>query len=105
MLCETAEDCWDNDAEARVSASCVQERMSALRHQQTVAAPALRSPSVATVAAGSSGLAEPLLPPPPAAAPCVGLASQQQQQLSEPLLAPPPAAAVSAAAASSLGPL
>ncbi|XP_043233949.1 activin receptor type-2B-like [Amphibalanus amphitrite] len=85
VLCETAEDCWDNDAEARVSASCVLERMGALRHQQAAGAPALRSPSVPTVAAGAGSLAEPLLPPPPAGPP---------HQLSEPLL--PPAAAPSA---------
>jgi len=59
-LCETADDCWDNDAEARVSASCVLERMSALRQLQTGPAPALRSPSVPGVA---GGFTEPLLPP------------------------------------------
>jgi len=28
VLCETIEECWDHDAEARLSASCVQERLS-----------------------------------------------------------------------------
>ena len=87
VLCETAEDCWDSDAEARVSACCVLERVSALRHQQ-----AGRSPSVPTV----TGLAEPLLPPPPG--PRAGLAASAQQ-LSEPLLPP------HTAPAASVGPL
>lgn len=28
QVCETAEECWDHDAEARLSAGCVQERIS-----------------------------------------------------------------------------
>lgn len=27
-LCDTMEECWDHDAEARLSASCVMERIS-----------------------------------------------------------------------------
>lgn len=27
MLCETIEECWDHDAEARLSAGCVEERI------------------------------------------------------------------------------
>ncbi|XP_054155635.1 activin receptor type-2A-like [Oppia nitens] len=30
VLCHTIEDCWDHDAEARLSASCVDERISAV---------------------------------------------------------------------------
>ena len=30
-LCGTVEECWDHDAEARLSASCVLERMSRMR--------------------------------------------------------------------------
>lgn len=28
QLCETIEECWDHDAEARLSAGCVEERIS-----------------------------------------------------------------------------
>lgn len=31
VLCETIEECWDHDAEARLSASCVQERLSLIK--------------------------------------------------------------------------
>lgn len=31
QVCETAEECWDHDAEARLSAGCVQERISQVR--------------------------------------------------------------------------
>ncbi|XP_023224669.1 activin receptor type-2A-like [Centruroides sculpturatus] len=34
-VCDTAEDCWDHDAEARVSASCVLERLSLLTKSQS----------------------------------------------------------------------
>lgn len=27
VLCETVEECWDHDAEARLSAGCVEERL------------------------------------------------------------------------------
>lgn len=27
QLCETVEECWDHDAEARLSAGCVEERV------------------------------------------------------------------------------
>ncbi len=30
MLCQTIEECWDGDAEARLSAGCVEERIVAL---------------------------------------------------------------------------
>lgn len=28
-MCETVEECWDHDAEARLSAGCVEERIGA----------------------------------------------------------------------------
>jgi hypothetical protein len=31
ILCETVEECWDHDAEARLSSSCVVERLQQLR--------------------------------------------------------------------------
>lgn len=31
QICETAEECWDHDAEARLSAGCVEERVSQVR--------------------------------------------------------------------------
>ncbi|XP_075685368.1 activin receptor type-2A isoform X1 [Rhinoderma darwinii] len=31
MLCETIEECWDHDAEARLSAGCVEERISQMQ--------------------------------------------------------------------------
>lgn len=31
VLCDTMEECWDHDAEARLSASCVLERVEAQR--------------------------------------------------------------------------
>ncbi|XP_072307394.1 activin receptor type-2B-like [Eucyclogobius newberryi] len=31
LLCETVEECWDHDAEARLSAGCVEERISQIR--------------------------------------------------------------------------
>ncbi|CAG4933864.1 unnamed protein product [Parnassius apollo] len=39
ILCDTMEECWDHDAEARLSASCVLERVAAQR-PATAAAPA-----------------------------------------------------------------
>ncbi|TRY55337.1 hypothetical protein DNTS_009043 [Danionella cerebrum] len=36
QLCETIEECWDHDAEARLSAGCVQERISQLRRHEGV---------------------------------------------------------------------
>lgn len=31
QMCETIEECWDHDAEARLSAGCVEERISQIR--------------------------------------------------------------------------
>lgn len=31
QICETVEECWDHDAEARLSAGCVEERISQAR--------------------------------------------------------------------------
>ena len=30
-MCETIEECWDHDAEARLSAGCVEERVGQMR--------------------------------------------------------------------------
>jgi len=32
VLCETVEECWDHDAEARLSSSCVVERLQLMKH-------------------------------------------------------------------------
>lgn len=40
QICETLEECWDHDAEARLSAGCVEERISQVRRQTaTIIAP------------------------------------------------------------------
>ncbi|MEQ2315817.1 Activin receptor type-2B [Ameca splendens] len=39
QICETVEECWDHDAEARLSAGCVEERISQIRHHTTNIAP------------------------------------------------------------------
>ncbi|XP_037550036.1 activin receptor type-2B-like [Nematolebias whitei] len=40
QICETLEECWDHDAEARLSAGCVDERISQVRrHTATIIAP------------------------------------------------------------------
>lgn len=40
QICETVEECWDHDAEARLSAGCVEERISQIRrHAAATAAP------------------------------------------------------------------
>uniref|UniRef100_A0A3Q2P315 Serine/threonine-protein kinase receptor n=1 Tax=Fundulus heteroclitus TaxID=8078 RepID=A0A3Q2P315_FUNHE len=40
QICETVEECWDHDAEARLSAGCVEERISQIRrHGANVAPP------------------------------------------------------------------
>uniref|UniRef100_A0A671NKT3 Serine/threonine-protein kinase receptor n=1 Tax=Sinocyclocheilus anshuiensis TaxID=1608454 RepID=A0A671NKT3_9TELE len=36
QLCETIEECWDHDAEARLSAGCVEERISQIRRLTSV---------------------------------------------------------------------
>jgi len=33
LLCDTIEECWDHDAEARLSASCVVERVRDFQHR------------------------------------------------------------------------
>ncbi|XP_071491101.1 activin receptor type-2A-like [Diadema antillarum] len=35
LLCETVEECWDQDAEARLSAGCVEERIAQFSHCHT----------------------------------------------------------------------
>lgn len=37
-ICETIEECWDHDAEARLSAGCVELRMAGLQNQRSMAA-------------------------------------------------------------------
>ncbi|XP_029003743.1 activin receptor type-2B [Betta splendens] len=39
LVCETVEECWDHDAEARLSAGCVEERISQVRRLTTTIAP------------------------------------------------------------------
>ncbi|XP_015258517.1 PREDICTED: activin receptor type-2B [Cyprinodon variegatus] len=40
QICETVEECWDHDAEARLSAGCVEERISQIRrHAAATTAP------------------------------------------------------------------
>ncbi|KAG7524461.1 activin receptor type-2B-like [Solea senegalensis] len=52
QVCETAEECWDHDAEARLSAGCVEERISQIRRLTATIAPPTsdhRAPLVSTV--------------------------------------------------------
>ncbi|XP_037867437.1 activin receptor type-2B [Bombyx mori] len=44
VLCDTMEECWDHDAEARLSASCVLERVAAQRAPCSDSAPLLLHP-------------------------------------------------------------
>ncbi|XP_042350291.1 activin receptor type-2A-like isoform X2 [Plectropomus leopardus] len=39
VLCETIEECWDHEAEARLSAGCVEERIVQMQRQTSVTAP------------------------------------------------------------------
>ncbi|XP_034041749.1 activin receptor type-2A [Thalassophryne amazonica] len=39
MLCETIEECWDHEAEARLSAGCVDERVVQMQRQTSITAP------------------------------------------------------------------
>nr|XP_054592173.1 activin receptor type-2B isoform X1 [Nothobranchius furzeri] len=39
QFCETVEDCWDHDAEARLSAGCVEERISQIRRHASIQGP------------------------------------------------------------------
>uniref|UniRef100_A0A8C9XCS5 Serine/threonine-protein kinase receptor n=1 Tax=Sander lucioperca TaxID=283035 RepID=A0A8C9XCS5_SANLU len=39
LLCETMEECWDGEAEARLSAGCVEERVVQMQRQTSVTAP------------------------------------------------------------------
>lgn len=39
LLCETIEECWDHEAEARLSAGCVEERVVQMQRQTSVTAP------------------------------------------------------------------
>ncbi|KAG7274796.1 hypothetical protein CRUP_010293 [Coryphaenoides rupestris] len=39
MLCETIEECWDHEGEARLSAGCVEERVVQMQRQASITAP------------------------------------------------------------------
>lgn len=39
MLCETIEECWDHEAEARLSAGCVEERVAQMQRHISAVAP------------------------------------------------------------------
>ncbi|XP_075968319.1 activin receptor type-2A [Anarhichas minor] len=39
LLCETIEECWDHEAEARLSAGCVEERVVQMKRQTSVSGP------------------------------------------------------------------
>lgn len=39
ILCETIEDCWDHEAEARLSAGCVEERIGQMQRQAPIIGP------------------------------------------------------------------
>lgn len=39
LLCETVEECWDHEAEARLSAGCVAERVLQMQRQSNLTAP------------------------------------------------------------------
>nr|XP_019933615.1 PREDICTED: activin receptor type-2B-like [Paralichthys olivaceus]XP_019933616.1 PREDICTED: activin receptor type-2B-like [Paralichthys olivaceus]XP_019933617.1 PREDICTED: activin receptor type-2B-like [Paralichthys olivaceus] len=39
QICETVDECWDHDAEARLSAGCVEERISQVRRLTANIAP------------------------------------------------------------------
>uniref|UniRef100_A0A1A8QPR3 Serine/threonine-protein kinase receptor n=1 Tax=Nothobranchius rachovii TaxID=451742 RepID=A0A1A8QPR3_9TELE len=39
QFCETVEDCWDHDAEARLSAGCVEERIAQIRRHASIQGP------------------------------------------------------------------
>lgn len=39
MLCETTEECWDHEAEARLSAGCVEERVLQVQRLISISAP------------------------------------------------------------------
>lgn len=39
QMCETIEECWDHDAEARLSAGCVEERIGQMQRQAPIIGP------------------------------------------------------------------
>lgn len=39
QICESVEECWDHDAEARLSAGCVEERISQIRRLTATISP------------------------------------------------------------------
>ncbi|XP_064644374.1 activin receptor type-2A-like [Lineus longissimus] len=58
-FCDTIEECWDHDAEARLSAGCVEERLNALRKTTMTLEPTSETPMVVVVPnPGSSPIKE-----------------------------------------------
>ncbi|XP_034416003.1 activin receptor type-2B-like isoform X2 [Cyclopterus lumpus] len=51
QVCETVEECWDHDAEARLSAGCVEERISQVRRLTATIAPPTSDPHVLLISA------------------------------------------------------
>ncbi|XP_034998181.1 activin receptor type-2B-like [Hippoglossus stenolepis] len=49
QICETVDECWDHDAEARLSASCVEERVSQVRRLTATIAPPTSDSTVTPV--------------------------------------------------------
>lgn len=60
-LCHTIEECWDQDAEARLSASCVLERVSSINRLCVATTPATYTPNLPPTKISA------FLPPPPPA--------------------------------------
>jgi hypothetical protein len=58
-FCDTIEECWDHDAEARLSAGCVEERLMTLRKAIVTSEPTSETPAVVVVPdPGSSPIKE-----------------------------------------------
>ena len=49
QICETVEECWDHDAEARLSAGCVEERIAQARRLTATIAPPTSDHNALTV--------------------------------------------------------
>ncbi|KAJ3584410.1 hypothetical protein NHX12_014905, partial [Muraenolepis orangiensis] len=60
LLCETIEDCWDHESEARLSAGCVEERVGQMR--RTAAAASTIITASITVTGGNGLLLEETVP-------------------------------------------
>ncbi|KAM9332682.1 activin receptor type-2B [Pholidichthys leucotaenia] len=62
QICETAEECWDHDAEARLSAGCVEERISQIR--RVVAVTPTATPDLSSNALSPVSMVTSVEPPP-----------------------------------------